>query len=86
MGFGLNSVSENGSDDRSAFAKAIDLASQVTTISIMMALPALIGHWIDRRLNTVALFMLLGFALGMTGGIWQLIKLINKRDQSGPKK
>jgi len=41
----------------------------VTTISLEMVLPGLIGYWIDLRLGTKLLFLvpgvILGFAIGM---------------------
>ena len=71
-------------DDRSSLAVATAWASQVTTIALEMALPALVGHWIDGRLGTGALFLLLGTAFGFAAGMWHLLRLTAKR-HTGPK-
>ena len=63
-------------DDRSAMAKAMSKASELTAISLMTIVPALIGIWIDRQLSTVILFTLLGLFFGMLGAGLQLKKLV----------
>lgn len=72
---------EPNPDDRSGIAKAFQKATEVTTIAFMMVFPTLPGYWLDTYLNTVPLFTMLGFAFGMTGGIWQLIKMANRPEQ-----
>lgn len=64
-------------DDRSPVAAAYAMAWQVTTISLEMVIPGLVGLALDRWLHTVVLFTILGFGGGMTLGIWHLIKLAN---------
>lgn len=66
-----------GIDDRSAMAKAMSKASELTAISLMMIVPALIGIWIDRQLSTVLVFTLLGLFLGMFGAGYQLMRLVS---------
>ena len=64
-------------------AKAIGKASEVTTIAFMMVLPVLIGYWLDAYLfDTLPLCAIIGLVLGMTCGIWQLIKLVNRQPNS----
>jgi len=56
------------------------------TISLEMVLPGLAGYWLDQKLGTVALFMLIGFALGCTAAALQLIRLtrsVNAKQKSG---
>ena len=62
-------------DDRSNVSIALAWASRVITISMTMAVPGIGGYWLDSRLGTRVLFTLLGVALGMTAGIWQLLQL-----------
>ena len=62
MGAGPNN--EDAADGRSATAKAADWATRVMTISLEMVLPGLLGYWLDTKLGTKALFLLLGFAMG----------------------
>jgi len=47
----------------------------VTTIALEMALPGLLGLWIDRQLGTVMLFLVLGVTLGMTVGMLHLVRM-----------
>jgi F0F1-type ATP synthase assembly protein I len=62
-------------DDRSALARATQVASNVTSVSLEMVLPILIGYWIDQRLGTKAVFAILGGVLGLATGIWSLMRM-----------
>ena len=63
------------SDDRSPFAEAAEWTSHVTTVAAEMALPSLGGYWIDQRLGTKAVFLVLGALFGLALGIWHLLRL-----------
>jgi F0F1-type ATP synthase assembly protein I len=63
-------------DDRSQNAKAMSMAANVTTISLMMAVPVLLGYFLDQLLGTVAVFIVLGVVAGLVCGVWQLFKLV----------
>ena len=55
-------------------------------MALMMVLPGLAGHWLDERLGTVVLFLLLGLGLGCTAATLQLIHIIrseNERKSNG---
>lgn len=69
---------DNLPDGRSPYALAMEWVSRITTISIEMVLPGAIGYWIDQRLGTKVVFLIVGAILGFVGGIWQLIKLSKK--------
>ena len=56
-------------------ARATDWASRIMTISLEMVLPGLAGYWLDQKLGTVALFMLVGFVLGCTAAVLHLMKI-----------
>jgi F0F1-type ATP synthase assembly protein I len=62
-------------DDRSAVARATQLASSVITVSLEMVMPILVGYWIDQKLGTKAVFAILGAAIGLATGIWSLIRM-----------
>jgi len=47
----------------------------VTTITLEMVVPAVIGLYIDRQLGTVMVFLMLGVVLGLTMGIRGLVQL-----------
>ena len=57
------------------------MVSQITTISIMMVLPALGGYYLDQYLGTVALFFFLGMLLGIVSAGYQFYKLIEYRNR-----
>ena len=62
-------------DERPPLAVAAEWTSRVTTISLEMVLPGLVGFWIDRQLGTVMVFLVLGVILGMTTGTMHLVRL-----------
>ncbi len=74
-----NAVNDSD-DDRASYAKALEWAHRITTISVMMVLPGLIGYFVDQRLGTVILFTVLGFLFGMAAAIWQLMKIVAAAD------
>lgn len=63
-------------------ARAMVWSARITTISLEMVLPLVIGLWIDRQLGTVLVFLVLGGILGMTTGMIHLVRLASppKRD------
>lgn len=79
------SPEQNGQDDRSSMARAMEWTSHVTTIAAEMALPGLGGHWIDQRLGTKMVFLLLGVAFGFAIGMWHLLKLARASSENKPK-
>ena len=58
-------------------------ASQVTSISLTMALPALFGYWLDGKWGTTPWLVIVGALLGLVTGMRSLIRLA---DASGRKK
>jgi F0F1-type ATP synthase assembly protein I len=68
-------IVDNPSDDRISLVRALEVASRVLAIAIEMAVPAVLGYWLDHRFGLPPLFALLGGILGMTWGIWTLIRI-----------
>ena len=66
----------NPSDDRSPVAIAYQWASRIMLVSLEMVLPGLVGHWIDRWLGTVVLFLLVGLGLGCTAAVVHLLQMV----------
>ena len=64
------------SDDRSPVAKAYQWASRIMLASLEMVLPCLAGYWIDTKLGTVAVFMVIGLVGGCWLGMWHLMRMI----------
>lgn len=69
-------------DDRSATAKALSKSSEVTSICLLMIVPALIGYAIDHFLETGFVFLVLGLIFGMCGAVLQLMKLVSANESS----
>ena len=75
----------NNADDRAPAAKAIALVSQITTISLMMVIPAILGYFVDQWLNTVAVFTVVGLVFGVAAAVQQMIRLVKSMNKSNPK-
>ena len=68
--------------DRSPMALALDWSSTIISISVAMVVPGLAGYWLDGKLGTGFVFLLLGMVLGVVVGIWQLVRLTQKKTAS----
>lgn len=55
-----------------------------TTVSAEMVAPLLLGYWVDQWLGTKVVFALVGGAIGLSVGIWSLIRLTRALG-SGPR-
>jgi len=53
----------------------MEWSSRVTTVSLEMALPGLIGYWVGQKLGAEVAFVVLGVLIGLVGGMWHLIRL-----------
>ncbi len=53
-------------------------ASEITAVAMEMVVPAVIGLWIDRKLGTHVVFLIVGVVLGATGGIVHLLRLAQR--------
>ena len=62
-------------NDRSPFTLAMEWTSRITTISLEMVVPALVGYWLDQRLGTHLLFLVLGVILGFVTAMLSLLRL-----------
>ncbi len=61
---------------------AVAWTSRITTISVQMIAPGIVGYLVDRKLGTKALFTLIGFAIGMALGMWQLVRVAQSSNQN----
>ena len=57
------------------------------TISAGMVLPGLAGYWVDQKLGTHVVFLLMGLALGCGLAAVSLVRIANRKSQpkSGEK-
>jgi F0F1-type ATP synthase assembly protein I len=70
-------------DDRSPVALALEWTSRTTTISLELVVPILIGYWLDQRLRSLPLFLILGLILGFATATLSLLRL-TKPPRSDP--
>jgi ATP synthase protein I len=56
-------------------ALAMEWTSRLTTISLELVLPVLLGYWLDKRYATGALFLILGVLLGFITALMSLLRL-----------
>jgi hypothetical protein len=63
-------------------ATAMQWVSRITTVGLEMVLPGLGGLWLDGRWGT-SFLGLVGFALGMTLGIWHLLQMTRSLNTKG---
>lgn len=68
-------------EERPPLAVAVEWVAKITTIAFEFFLPGLAGQWADQRWGTKFLG-LLGFGVGLTLGLWHLLKMTNT---AGPK-
>lgn len=69
-------------DDRSPLAIGMSWATTIMALSAQMAVPPLLGYWVDQRLGTRLVFLFLGLALGVTLSTLGLIRIA--KQQAGP--
>ena len=68
-------------DEQSSIGLALEWVSRILAVTLIMILPGLGGQWLDQRLGT-GFLGLLGFAFGVTVGIWYLVAMTSR---SNPK-
>jgi ATP synthase protein I len=71
-----------GPEPRSPLSTGLGLASRLSTLGFEFALPPLIGHYLDRRLGSGQVGLLVGMVLGFTIGIMHILRFA--RDASKP--
>lgn len=76
----------SSSDDRSPLSKAYQWSTRIMVVAMEMVLPGLVGHWLDERLGTVVVLMLLGFALGGTAATVHLMHMVRAENESRSRK
>jgi F0F1-type ATP synthase assembly protein I len=60
-------------------ARGIFWATQISTLGLEVALPALGGYWLDQRWNTSPVFVLAGVFLGFGISLVSIIKLTQRK-------
>jgi hypothetical protein len=69
-------------NDRQPMAVALEWVSRITTVAFEMVLPGVGGWLLDGALGTFFFFSLIGFGVGLAGGMWHLIVMANRSSQN----
>lgn len=70
---------------RSSLAEAHLWVSRLTTVSLEMALPALLGHWFDNKWETTPLLTAIGAFLGFGCGLTHLLRMTKEAERKDRK-
>ncbi|QDT37725.1 AtpZ/AtpI family protein [Stratiformator vulcanicus] len=70
---------------RSPLAVGLAWSSRITTIALEMALPPLLGWWLDTKLGTTPLLVILLSILGFASAMFHLIALARSLSPSKPE-
>lgn len=62
-------------DSRSPVSIGLDWGARVTSIGLEFALPAVLGHFLDKWLDTAPWLTLVGAVLGMATGMTHVLRL-----------
>ena len=63
--------------------EAMHWISRLTTVTMEIVLPGLLGHWLDSRWGT-GFLALAGFGLGLVCGMQHLLKMTRMADDRKP--
>jgi F0F1-type ATP synthase assembly protein I len=62
------------------------LSSMIISVAVEMVLPGLAGYWVDQRLGTKIVFLVLGLVLGVVGGMIHLVRMLSPKNSTSGKK
>jgi F0F1-type ATP synthase assembly protein I len=67
-------------DDRASIASAYQWSARITSVSLELVVPGLIGYWLDQRWGTLPLLVIVGVILGFVTSFLSLLRLIKPPD------
>ena len=67
-------------DKRSAISIGFAWGYRLMSLSLVVALTAFLGHWLDNRWNTSPVLLIVGVFLGLTTFFVQLLAMIQGRN------
>lgn len=71
-------------DDRSPYAVAYEWTARITSISLELIIPILVGVWLDQWLHLTPLFLIVGVTLGFVTATLSLIRLTKPPRRRSP--
>jgi ATP synthase protein I len=72
-------------EHRLPWAVAMEWASRVTTIALEMALPPIVGYWLDRRFGSAPALAIVGAVLGFCAGMLHLTRIAQANKNKGKR-
>lgn len=69
---------------RHPMALAVEWVAKITTVSLEMVIPGLIGTWLDKRWGT-SFLALVGFGIGLTVALWHLLQMASPPKSRPPR-
>jgi F0F1-type ATP synthase assembly protein I len=72
----LSRPPENGP---TPLARGVMWATQISTLGLEVALPALGGYWLDQRLGTSPILLIVGVCLGFGVSLYSIVKLSKRK-------
>ena len=73
-------------DERAPMAQAMGIAYELMSISLEMSVIPLGGYWLDRKLDTAPIFLLVGCALGFSLGFYHLMRFASALGKKNKRK
>jgi hypothetical protein len=71
-----------GNDGRSPLSVGIEWSARVSTLGFEFGIPALLGHFLDQKLGTNPVGLLVGMVLGFVVGMMHILRIA--KDGSKP--
>lgn len=70
---------------QSGLAVGMYWATRISSVGFSMAVPALIGFWLDGKWGTSPWLVVTGACVGFAIGLLEFVKLMREQQQSGSK-
>jgi len=73
-------------DDRPPLVLAYEWSARITSISLELVIPVLVGYWLDQRWGTHPWLVLVGAGLGFAAATLSLMRLAKPPETGPPSK
>lgn len=64
-----------GSEPRSPLSAGLEWSSRIGTLGLEFVVPALLGHYLDGRMGTNPVGLLVGMTLGFAAGMMHILRI-----------
>ena len=85
VGILMNSKNKNSGlkDSFREIGPYIDLGMR---FAIIIVICAGFGFWLDNKLHTIPVFLMVGFLLGAVAGFWSIYRSVYRKDKTNKKR